>query len=202
MNRVRGACLAAPVVGAAQLEGYNIMKRTLTLAAALAATALTGLSAHASCADPRASASGSARQIPQIVLKGLSGARAPQGENAADNIVGTWLVTYTVEGSPFGQAYIQWHSDGTEWENINLPLSGGNICMGSWQAVGSKHVARNHWGWLYTDGDLSGYFNETETNKVARNGTYAGTNEQKGYDLNGNLLFDVTGTSSAVQIAP
>jgi hypothetical protein len=45
---------------------------------------------------------------------------------ADDNIVGTWHVSYTVEGSPFAQAFIQWHSDGTEWENINLPVLGGN----------------------------------------------------------------------------
>jgi len=176
------------------------MNRTLILAAAIAATSLTAVSAQAGCADPRVP--GSVHPIPQIVLKGLAGARAPQGANAAVNIVGTWLATYMVEGSPFGQAYIQWHSDGTEWENINLPVSDGNICLGSWTAVDAKHVARNHWGWLYTNGELSGYFNETETNKVERNGTYTGTNEQKGYDLNGNLVFDVTGTSSAVQIAP
>jgi hypothetical protein len=176
------------------------VKSSIILATAAIALAASGFSAQAGCADPRVS--GSVHQIPPTVLKAMSGARAPQGENAADNIVGTWLATYTVEGSAFGQAYIQWHSDGTEWENINLPISGGNICLGSWQAVDAKHVARNHWGWLYTDGNVSGYFNETETNKVARNGTYTGTNEQKGYDLNGNLLFDVTGTSSAVQIAP
>jgi hypothetical protein len=116
--------------------------------------------------------------------------------------VGTWLVTYTVEGNYFAQAYIQWHSDGTEWEDINLPISGGTVCVGSWTAVDAKHVARNHYGWLYTKGKLSGYFDETETNKVTPNGTYSGTNEQKGYDLNGNLLFDVTGTSSAVIITP
>jgi hypothetical protein len=122
--------------------------------------------------------------------------------DAADNIVGSWLVTYTVEGAYFAQAYIQWHSDGTEWENINLPISGGSVCVGSWTTVDAKHVSRNHYGWLYTKGKVSGYFNETETDAVAKNGTYAGTNEQKGYDLNGNLLFDVTGTSSAAMITP
>jgi len=178
------------------------MKRTLMLAATLAATALTGVSAHAGCADPRSMAPGSVHQIPPQVLQAMAGTHNPSSGDASANIVGTWLATYTVEGSPFGQAYIQWHSDGTEWENINLPLSGGNICVGSWKAVDTRHVYRNHWGWLYTNGTLSGYFNETETNKVTRNGTYSGTNEQKGYDLNGNLTFDVTGTSSAVQITP
>ena len=37
-------------------------------------------------------------------------------EHAAKNIVGTWFVTYMAGGAPAGQAYIQWHSDGTEWE--------------------------------------------------------------------------------------
>ena len=146
--------------------------------------------------------SGSVHQSPPITLPAQVAPNARYAGDAGTLIVGTWLVTYIVEGNPFGQAYIQWHSDGTEWENINLPLSGGNICMGSWKQMYTKHVARNHWGWLYTNGVLSGYFNETETNKVTHNGTYSGTNEQKGYDLNGNLLFDVTGTSSAVFIAP
>jgi hypothetical protein len=32
--------------------------------------------------------------------------------------------------------------------------------------------------------------------------SYAGTNEQKVYDLDGNLLADVTGTSAARKISP
>jgi hypothetical protein len=190
------------MVGAEQIVRSDIMKRTLTLAAAAAATALSGFSAHAGCADPRILLSGSSHQIAQISLPAPAGTNAVRHGDARINIVGTWLVTYTVEGNPFGQAFIQWHSDGTEWENINLPLSGGNICVGSWKRVDVNNVSRNHWGWLYTDGNLSGYFNETETDTVTRNGTYSGTNEQKGYDLNGNLLFDVTGTSSAVLITP
>jgi hypothetical protein len=176
------------------------MRLTLISTATLTAALLGGVSAHAGCADPRNPGSGNVHVPPAITLPAQ--AKMPRSGDAGDRIVGTWLVTYTVEGSPFGQAYIQWHNDGTEWENINLPISGGNICMGSWMKVDSKHVARNHWGWLYTNGDLSGYFNETETNAVGHDGTYTGTNEQKGYDLNGNLVFDVTGTSSAVLISP
>ena len=176
------------------------MNRTLILVAATAAAALSSVSAYAGCADARTQ--GAFRQMPPISLPASAGTNRPHSGDAATNIVGTWLATYTVEGNAFGQAYIQWHSDGTEWENINLPISGGNICLGSWTAVDAKHVARNHYGWLYTNGDVSGYFNETETDKVTHNGTYSGTNEQKGYDLNGNLIFDVTGTSSAVMITP
>ncbi|HEY1613261.1 MAG TPA: hypothetical protein VGF97_06160 [Rhizomicrobium sp.] len=178
------------------------MKRTLVLAATAAATILGSISAHAGCADPRYAASGAVHQPPPFTLPAGNAPRLHQDGDAGTRIVGTWLATYTVEGNPFGQAYIQWHSDGTEWENINLPVSSGNLCMGSWTKTDAKHVSRNHWGWLYTNGTLSGYFNETETNAVSKNGTYSGTNEQKGYDLNGNLTFDVTGTSSAVMISP
>lgn len=178
------------------------MNRTLTIAAAAVATALGTYSAQAGCADPGAVLSGSVRVPPPIVLPAPALPSAHRTGDASKLIVGTWLATYVVEGNPFGQAYIQWHSDGTEWESINLPISGGNVCVGSWTKVDAKNVSRNHWGWLYTNGVLSGYFNETETDKVARDGTYAGTNDQKIYDLNGNLLNEVTGTSSAVLIAP
>lgn len=192
------------MVGAGKIEGNNVMMRSLSFAAtAAAATILCGMAAHAGCADSKNLAPGSVHLIPSQVLQAMAGTHN-QGSrgDASDNIVGTWFVTYTAGGNPFGQAYIQWHSDGTEWENIDFPISGGNICLGSWKPVDLKHVYRNHWGWLYTNGEVSGYFNETETDKVTRSGTYAGTNETKGYDLNGNLLFDVTGTSSAVLISP
>jgi hypothetical protein len=165
------------------------------------ALAASSLSAQAGCADPRALPKGTPPRMPHFLL--AAPARNGTGRDAAANIVGTWAVSYTVEGNPFGNAYIQWHSDGTEWENIDFPIAGGNICMGSWVAVDGKHVSRYHVGWLYTDGILSGYFTETETDKVARDGnSYAGTNEQKVYDLDGNLLADVTGTSSATRFGP
>jgi hypothetical protein len=55
--------------------------------------------------------------------------------NSHRSIVGTWHVTCTTGGAPGGEAFIQWHSDGTEWEN--------------------------HVGWLYDCGSLVGYLNET-----------------------------------------
>jgi hypothetical protein len=118
-------------------------------------------------------------------------------------IVGTWRVSYTVEGSPFADAFIQWHGDGTEFEEINLPLAGGNICQGEWRYMDHSHVSRNHTGWLYSDGLLAGYFTEHEVDHISRDGnSYIGTNEQKIFDLNGNMLADVTGTSAATRLWP
>lgn len=125
------------------------------------------------------------------------------GQNAGEQIVGTWRVAYTTEGSASGQAFIQWHSDGTEWENISFPVLGGNICMGSWKTVDRSRVFRNHYGWLYTDGVVSGYFNETETDTLAPHGnSYSGYNETKFYDLTGKFMMALTGTSSGTRIFP
>jgi hypothetical protein len=85
------------------------MNRTFTGAAAVAALALTGLSAHAGCTDPRAPAQQYAFQkMSPIVLQHLAAANRSEHESAAENIVGTWHVIYTAGGSPFGEAFIQW----------------------------------------------------------------------------------------------
>jgi hypothetical protein len=63
--------------------------------------------------------------------------------------------------------------------------------------------SRNHIGWLYDNGKLSGYFTETETNEVAFDGnSYSGLNDSKIYDLNSHLLAEVQGTSAATRISP
>jgi hypothetical protein len=130
------------------------------------------------------------------------------GHNAGENIVGTWLVNYTTEGFPPGAAFIQWHSDGTEWENINHPVLSGNICMGSWKAVDYSHVFRNHFGWLFNNGVIAGYFNETETDEVAWDGnSYSGLNTTTltFYPVPPETkptVIVLNGTASAKRIAP
>ncbi len=180
------------------------MKRTLTSAAVAAALTLTGLSAHAGCVEPR----GPAQQGAFHPLNPLLFPRPPAGAyigrtSVAQRIVGTWHVTYTSEGTPFGEAFIQWHSDGTEWENIDFPVLGGNLCLGSWKTVDQTHVFRHHVAWVFTNGLPSGYFSEIETDEVALDGnSYRGANETKIYDVDGNLVADVTGTAAATRIAP
>jgi hypothetical protein len=115
--------------------------------------------------------------------------------------VGTWLVTYT--GALAGQAFIQWHNDGTEWENIDYPILGGTICMGDWKATDENHVRRSHVGWTYANGIPSGHFIETETDEVSRDGrSYRGTNNAKFYDLEGNMVAEAGGTAVATRISP
>ncbi len=175
------------------------MKTTLIGIAFIATATAFGASAHANCSDPRA------ESVPRIPLILKRDQLAPH-----EGIVGTWLATY-----PNGQAFIQWHGDGTEWENINLAPATGNICMGSWEATGPWTYTRNHYGWLFDpSGNNIGYFNETETDTLAKDGnSYSGTNVTIFYDTDGNVVpapgapapppaDGYPGTSSAVRISP
>jgi hypothetical protein len=167
--------------------------------ALFAALTLSGLSARASCMDP----SNAGHPMGPMAFNHGSLPAQP-GHDAADNIVGTWHVIYTPEGSTSesGEAFIQWHSDGTEWENINYPVLNGNICMGSWKSVDQDKVTRNHVGWLYSGGALAGWFNEVETDVVARDGnSYSGTNVTTLY-FTGMAPSVLKGTAFATRIAP
>ena len=181
------------------------MKHTITLAAATIALVAGAVSAQAGCVDPRNLKADSLHTIPAFMVPGLKPSISlppPPPGDAAHNVVGAWLATYTAGGNPAGQALIQWHDDGTEWENINFPILGGNICVGAWKSVDTLHVNRFHVGWLYTDGKLSGYFTETETDRVPHRNAYTGVSDTKVFDLDGNVLAEFNGTSSAVRIAP
>jgi hypothetical protein len=178
------------------------MKTLLALSAITLTSAMYAVPATASCADPRMATALSG--MPHLSAQMSAAAANPEsGEwEWHGSIVGTWLVTYTTEGAPGGEAFIQWHSDGTEWENINLPPAGG-ICMGSWKMIDAHRVFRNHFGWLFDSGMVSGYFNETETDTLSRDGhSYTGFNELKMFDLNGKMTADLTGTASATRLPP
>ena len=162
--------------------------------------ALFSAQAAASCVDPKAG-QGSSHQSPILALNAPGAWNGTEG--AAHKIVGTWQVSYAAGGTVYGEAFIQWHSDGTEWENIDFPILGGNICMGSWKAIGGNKVSRYHVGWLYSDGTLVGHFIETETDVVSQDGnSYTGNNDTKMYMLDGTMFNEVVGTSAATRISP
>jgi hypothetical protein len=117
------------------------------------------------------------------------------------SIVGLWNVQY-FQGTQFlFQTYDQWHSDGLEFE-VNS-IAPGAVCQGTFKqsaAIGTVHLFHV----IFTfdaSGVLNGHIDETQTNTVSSDGnTYSGTNDQKFYDLNGNLLFEATGTQTATRL--
>ena len=76
------------------------MKNILIGAATVAALSF-GLSAHASCADPRVTGQGGAvEEHPAIELhQGASPNHFGGGKGAGERIVGTWHVVYTPTGA-------------------------------------------------------------------------------------------------------
>jgi hypothetical protein len=179
------------------------MKTIIVGAMTLGALTL-GLTAHAACMDQNtATRQGASEQVAPLGLEQRPFTGHFEGKGAGERIVGTWHVVYTAGGSPFAQAFIQWNSDGNEWENITQPTLGGNICMGAWKTLDQRRVFRNHVGWIFTNGIVSGYFNETETDQVAWDGnSYSGNNDTKIFDLSGNLQVEIVGTAAATRIAP
>jgi hypothetical protein len=176
------------------------MKHAYIGAAVAAALSLAGISAHASCADPRTvSAQASLfKATPDAVLQAIVADDSRGFGTGFEPMVGTWLATYSAGGTAYAEAYIQWHGDGTEWENINFPVLQGNICMGSWKRIDENHFSRNHYGWLFNNGTLAGYFNETETDVLSIDGRhYNGQNTTTFFFSDGTSMTQ-SGTSSAV----
>jgi hypothetical protein len=125
-----------------------------------------------------------------------------EGPDNSDSIVGLWHVKYSSGGQPFFESFDQWHSDGTELENPNLPPATGPLCVGVWKQTGLRTVRLHHLGWNFDfNGNSTGTFTLDERNTVAPNGkTYEGTFDYKIYDVNGNLIQEVTGTQTATRI--
>jgi hypothetical protein len=176
----------------------TIMKTAFIGAAAAAALALTGLSAHGACVDPRVAAgTAPAHSVSGVTLPRTFIAESDRGGPVS--IVGTWLVSYTLGG----EAIIQWHSDGTEWENITNPVLGGNICLGRWEQTGWYTYARHHMGWIYevAGAPASNYFIEDETVKLATDGrSYTGTDTFTIYNMDGTVQEGpLSGTAAATR---
>lgn len=168
--------------------------------AMVAGLLLTTASAHAACGSFSGVGSRTAHMLPM-----LGQAESDSSESASSaSVVGLWHVVYTAGGEIFNESLDQWHSDGTEFENANVPVAGGNICFGVWKTVGTRTVRLHHVGWTYdasTVGFANGTFTLNETNVVAKDGkTYSGEFTFTVYDLAGNQLQQVKGTMKAKRI--
>ncbi len=124
-----------------------------------------------------------------------------RGEN--HSIVGMWHVIYTAGGSLFAESLKQWHSDGTEFENVDHNPAIGSVCLGVWKEVGIRTVRLHHVGWLFNaDGSPGGFFYQDETDTVAANGrSYTGKFTFRTFTQQGKSTgFEVTGTIAARRI--
>jgi hypothetical protein len=181
----------APVGGAAT-QGALVMYRSILLSTAAIALIVGNVSAQAACGVPQH------EQAVQIKLPPLKPATRPGG----DSIVGFWQVSLIVGGNVVLNTLKTWHEDGTEYDNADLPPTGGNVCEGAWVSTGHRKVHNVHLGWTFdSSSNPSGMFVETEDDKVSRDGnSYTGPFDQKFYDVNGTLVNELSGTVSAKRV--
>jgi len=186
------------MVGAA-IQRSSIVNRPIILAAAAIALAASGFAAEAHCGS-QLSETGT-RVVPKLPFLPSHDAQLPPG---GATIVGLWQSVYTTsDGQLFNETFESWHSDGLEMEMVDQWGVGGNICVGTWTQTAQRTVQEFHTAWTFdNNGNLNGTLVIEATLKVASNNqTYKGNFDFKLYDLNGNLLQEVTGTEKATRIS-
>ncbi|HEY3777073.1 MAG TPA: hypothetical protein VGL35_03370 [Rhizomicrobium sp.] len=170
------------------------MYRSILLSAAAIAWMAGSVAAQASCGAPLGGKAGVIEKLPHIKLSPAQ--VAPRGYGS---IVGMWTNSLIVQGNVVATSITTWHSDGTEFDNIDAPPIEGNICQGVWESRGVGKVQEHHFGWTFDqNSNPSGYFTLEQTLKLTNHGmSYSGPFDQKYYDNDGNLLTEVMGEMSA-----
>jgi hypothetical protein len=137
-----------------------------------------------------------------LVLACLGLAPAAHGAGH-QSIVGMWSVHYVSnQGFPDASAFIQWHSDGLEFESANL--APGVLCQGTYKQARNGSYHDYHIAWTFdSTGTVNGYWDEIMITTVSGDGkSYSGTYTRDFFDLNGNLLFEDDGTMIATRLTP
>jgi hypothetical protein len=135
-----------------------------------------------------------------LVLGCFSLSPAVKAVDGAPPIAGLWEVHYFHGTEQWNQTYDQWHSDGLEFEVAGL--APGAMCQGTWRQMARGTIQLFHVAWTFdASGVLTGHWEEIQTDTVsADRRTYQGTYDTKFYDLNGNFLFEDTGTLTAERL--
>jgi len=129
--------------------------------------------------------------------------------DSGEPIVGFWKVTFTSEGTtgiPDGtvvdQAYVQWHSDGTEIMNSSRPPITGSFCLGVWKKVGGLRYKLNHFAIAWdANSNLVGPGNIREEVALSSSGkSFSGTFTINQYDQAENKLVHITGVLAGTRI--
>ena len=178
--------------------GRGVLRRSIPLALVGLSVLFTSAGAKAACGDPTRLGLGIAPKMPFLAeMTGTAGRT-----NSSTSIVGLWHVSYESGGELFYEAFDQWHSDGTEFENAYAIPTEGNVCEGVWKQVAPGTVRLNHIGWNFDpSGNPAGTFTLTETNILSQDGvTYKGSFDYKLFDVDGTLQDEIKGTLTATRI--
>jgi hypothetical protein len=178
------------------------MKAVILPTIAALVVLLTAANAYADC-GPMAGMKFPVVKLPLQATAGLAAVEGMPNSESRDSIVGLWHTMYTAGNSPFAETLKEWHSDGTEFENVNHNPAIGAVCVGVWKQVGMRTVRLHHLGFLFNaDGTSAGTFVVEETDTLAAHGrSYVGTFTFRTYDVNGNFTgTEVKGAIAATRI--
>ena len=144
-------------------------------------------------------------KLPSLVQSApqVAGLLAQVEGGASNTFVGLWQTRYTTGGAVFAVSFKQWHSDGTELDNIDQNPALGSVCVGVWKQTGLRSVDLHHVGWVFNpDGSPGGSFTIDESDTLAENGkTYTGTFTFRTFDVNGSPTgVEVSGNVAANRI--
>ncbi len=170
------------------------MSRSILLSAAAIALMAASLSAQACQLDLPGNPG---RWTPQVKLPP---SLRPSGK--FDSIVGVWQASLTVNGTLLLNTIDTWNGDGTEFLSADKDPIEGNVCQGVWKTTGHRSVQLHHMGWTFdTSGNPTGTLvDDTSVTLDRKRMTYSGTFDFKFYDVNGNLVKEVTGDTTATRI--
>ena len=170
------------------------MSRSILLSAAAIALMAGSLSAQACVLD----VIGNPPQwTPQVKLPPTV---RPSGR--FNSIVGVWQASLTVSGTLLLNTIDTWNSDGTEFLSADKNPIEGHVCQGVWKNIGGRSVQLHHMGWTFdTSGNPTGTLVDDTSVTVDKQGmTYSGTFDFKFYDVNGNLVKEIQGDTTATRV--
>ena len=134
-----------------------------------------------------------------VALCLLASVTSQAGSNRS--IVGLWDVHYFAGTTEIFHTYVQWHSDGLEFE-VNS-IAPGAMCQGVFRQNADGRVRDFHVVFTYdSTGKVNGHIEEEINVVVDSDGDeYHGVANQKFYDLNGKLVGQGSLTVEATRIS-
>ena len=185
------------------------------------AVALAGLSvaarAEAECFTTKAGVIKSLAQLPSFQSRSGQAAAGALGlvdPSKPPSIVGLWHVVFTTTSNDVGippgavidNAYVTWHSDGTELMNSSRPPMTGSFCMGVWAQVPPRSYRLKHIALAWDNSGTVFVGPLIATEDVTVNPTaqsYEGTFVFDQYAADGTTrLAHIEGTLAATRITP
>jgi hypothetical protein len=123
---------------------------------------------------------------------------------SAVSIVGLWNLKFIYKGDVVDVAFDAWHSDGTEVLNDYTDPVEGNVCLGVWEQTGPSTYKLKHPSWYFDEkGVLQGTVVIYETVTLSNDGnSFSGSYTDDIYDVNNNLLEQLSGPLKATRIKP